>query len=253
MKKRRGAPPRVMHLFNALGAWEAEYSHPGLIMKFVFACVSVLASLSAGAVQAQGGPEVAFNVGVVSDYVFRGASQTDGKAALQGGVDVDLGGFYAGSWASNVDFGDDTDAEIDLYGGYRTEAAGYALDLGAGGYFYVNEPNGAEYNYVEFKALASRAIGPATLGAGLYHSFDYFGADEKATYVEANAAIAATDKWTLSGAIGQQWLDVSGDYAAWNLGAAYALSDHLSLDVRYHDMDSPLGEARVAAGLKASF
>ncbi|HEY1074034.1 TorF family putative porin [Brevundimonas sp.] len=222
-------------------------------MRLVFVCAAAMAVFSAGSVHAQAKPDVAFNIGVVSDYVFRGASQTGGDAALQGGVDVDLGGFYLGSWASNVDFGDDTAAEIDLYGGYRTEAAGYALDFGAGSYFYVNEPDGAEYNYVEFKALASRAVGPATLGAGVYHSFDYFGVDEKATYVEANAAIVPADKWTLSGAIGHQWLDVSGDYAAWNLGAAYALSDHLTVDVRYHDMDSPLGDARVAAGLKASF
>src|SRR5690606_5821342 len=147
-----------------------------------------LALFGTGSAQALTKPEVAFNVGVVSDYVFRGASQTDGGAALQGGVDADWGGLYLGSWASNVDFGDDTDAEIDRYGGYRTEAAGYVLDFGAGGYFYVNEPGGSDYNYVEFKAVASRAIGPATLGAAVYHSFDYFGVDDEATYVEANAA-----------------------------------------------------------------
>lgn len=223
-------------------------------MKRVLACASALVVFGAGATQAQTRPDVAFNLGVVNDYVFRGASQTNGKAALQGGVDVDLsGGVYLGSWASNVDFGDDTDAEIDLYGGYRTEVAGYALDFGAGGYFYVGAPGGADYNYVEFKALASRAIGPATFGAAVYHSFDYFGVDDKATYVEANAAFVPADRWTLSGAIGHQWLDVSGDYAAWNLGAAYALTDHLTMDVRYHDMDSPLSDARFTAGLKAVF
>jgi uncharacterized protein (TIGR02001 family) len=221
-------------------------------MKLAFACALASAALGFGAARAET-PEVAFNVGVVSDYVFRGGSQTNGSAALQGGVDVDWGGLYLGSWASNVDFGDDTDAEIDLYGGYRTEAAGYVLDFGAGGYFYANEPGGSDYNYVEFKALASRAIGPATLGAAAYHSFDYFGVDEDATYVEANAVFVPADKWTVSGAIGHQWLDVSGDYATWNLGAAYALTDILTLDVRYHDMDSPQADDRVTAGLKVNF
>lgn len=222
-------------------------------MKLVLACASALAVFGASLAQAQTKPDVEFNLGVVNDYVFRGASQTDGGAALQGGVDVDLGEFYVGSWSSNVDFGDDTDAEIDLYGGYRTEAAGYALEFGAGGYFYVNAPGGADYNYVEFKALASRAIGPVTLGAAVYHSFDYFGVDEKATYVEASAAISPADRWTVSGAVGHQWLDVSGDYAAWNLGATYALTERLTVDLRYHDVDSPQADARVAAGLKASF
>ena len=106
-------------------------------MKLVSGCASALAMLVAGTAQAA--PEVAFNIGVVSDYVFRGASQTDGGPALQGGVDLDMAGFYVGGWGSNIDFGDGSDAEIDLYGGYRTEVAGYALDLGAGSYFYVGD------------------------------------------------------------------------------------------------------------------
>ncbi|MGH7018454.1 MAG: TorF family putative porin [Brevundimonas sp.] len=225
-------------------------------MKLALACASLLAlTVGAGAAQAQAAPEVAFNIGVVSDYAFRGASQTDGDPAIQGGVDADFGSFYAGAWASNVDFGDDTDAEVDLYGGYRTEAAGYALDLGVVGYFYVNEPGGADYNYVEFKAAASRAIGPATLGAALYYSPDFFGVDDKATYLEANGAYELGDKWSVSGAVGYQWLDVNDDYTSWNLGVAYALTDHLAADVRYHDsdVDGPLTDSRFVVGLKASF
>lgn len=225
-------------------------------MRVALACVSLLAlTMGAGAAQAQDAPEVAFNIGVVSDYVFRGASQTDEDPALQGGVDATFGSFYAGAWASNVDFGDDTDAEVDLYGGYRTEVAGYALDVGVVGYFYVNEPGGADYNYVEFKAAASRAVGPATLGAVVYYSPDFFGLDDKATYLEANAAYAPADKWTISGAVGHQWLDFNDDYTTWNAGVAYALTDHLAVDVRYHntDVDGPLTDDRFVVGLKASF
>ena len=225
----------------------------GVLMKSVLVCVSAFVLLGAGTVQAQGAPEVVFNAGVVSDYVFRGLSQTDGRAALQGGVDADLGGFYAGAWASNVDFGDGTDAEVDLYGGYRTQAAGYDLDFGVAGYGYVGAPDGADYNYVEFMAQASRPVGAAVLGAAAYYSFDYSGADKEAAYVELNAAYALADKWTLSAAVGHQWLDVSGDYATWNLGTAYALSDALALDVRYHDVDSPENDDRLTVGLTASF
>ena len=226
-------------------------------MRLALACVSLLAlSVGAGAAQAQAAPEVAFNISVVSDYVFRGASQTNEDPALQGGIDATFGGgFYAGTWASMVDFGDGTDAEVDLYGGYRTEAAGYALDFGVVGYLYVNEPGPADYNFVEFKAAASRAIGPATLGAAVYYSPDFFGADDAATYLEANAAYAVADKWTVSGAVGHQWLDVNADYTTWNLGLAYALTDHLAVDVRYHDtdVDGPLTDDRFVVGLKAGF
>ena len=226
-------------------------------MRLALACASLLAlTVGAGAAQAQTAPEVAFNIGVVSDYVFRGASQTDEEPALQGGVDVSFAsGFYVGGWASMVDFGDDTDAEVDLYGGYRTELGGYGLDLGVVSYLYVNEPGSADYNYVELKAAAARAIGPVTLGAAVYYSPNFFGADEQTTYLEANAAYAVTDKWSVSGAIGHQSLDVNDDYATWNLGVAYALTDHLVVDVRYHDtdVDGPLTDDRFVVGLKASF
>ncbi len=222
-------------------------------MKSVWVCVSAFVLLGAGTSQAQGAPEVVFNAGVVSDYVFRGLSQTDGRVAVQGGIDADLGGLYMGAWASNVDFGDGSDAEVDLYGGYRTQAAGYDLDFGVAGYGYVSAPDEADYNYVEFMAQISRPIGAAVLGAAAYYSFDYSGADKKATYVELNAAYQPAEKWTLSAMVGHQWLDVSGDYTTWNLGTAYALSDALALDVRYHGVDSPQSDNRMTVGLTANF
>lgn len=226
-------------------------------MRLVFACVSLtVLALAANTAQARTSPDAAFNLGVVSDYVFRGASQTNEDPALQGGIDADFGnGFYAGTWASTVDFGDDTDAEIDLYGGYRAEAGGVALDFGVVGYLYVNQPGGSDYSFMEFKAAASRAVGPATFGAAVYYSPDFFGADEKATYLEANAALVPADRWTISGAVGRQWLDVNDDYTTWNLGLNYALTEHVSADIRYHgaDVDGPLTDDRFVVGLKAVF
>ena len=226
------------------------------MMRAAFACAAAVATLlTAGAASAQSAPEVAWNLGVVSDYVFRGYSQTLEDPAIQGGVDATIGAFYVGAWASNVDFGDDTDAEVDLYGGYRGEAAGFAFDVGAVGYGYVNAPDGADYDYVELKAAASRAIGPATFGAAVYWSPDFFGLDKEATYVEANAAFAPADKWTVSAAIGHQSLDVNDDYTTWNIGVGYAVTDHVAIDVRYHDtdVDGPLSEGRAVAGVKFLF
>lgn len=199
--------------------------------------------------------DVAFNVGVTSDYIFRGFSQSDEGPALQGGVDFTSGAFYGGAWASTVDFGDDTDAEVDLYGGFRTEASGYALDFGVIGYFYVNEPSGADYNYVEFNAAASRAIDALTVGAAVYWSPDFYGVDEQAVYLEANAAYELSPTVTLSGAVGRQWLDVNADYATWNAGAVFALTDAVALDLRYHgsEDDGPLAGDRFVAGIKLSF
>ena len=226
------------------------------MMRTALACAAAVAVLlTAGAASAQEAPEVAWNLGVTSDYVFRGYSQTSEDPAIFGGVDVTAGSFYAGAWASNVDFGDDTDAEVDIYGGYRTEVSGFAVDVGVVGYLYVSQPAGADYDYAEFKAAASRAFGPVTLGAAVYWSPDFFGADEEATYVEANAAFSPAAKWTVSGAVGHQALDVNADYATWNAGVAYAFSDNVAIDVRYHDTDvtGPLSDDRVVGALKFLF
>ena len=222
------------------------------------AAIAVLAIWGvASSVRAQ---EVSANVAVTSDYVFRGVSQTEEEAAISAGVDLTNGSFYAGAWASNVAFpGDqDTEAEIDLYAGIRPEFAGWNWDVGVVGYFYTGQPDGADYDYVELKAAASRAIGPATFGAAVYWSPDYFGASEdEATYVEANAAFTPADKWTISGAVGRQYLSSDFDYTTWNVGAAYALTDALTLDLRYYDTDEhdfgQIYESRAVATLKAAF
>ena len=90
---------------------------------------------------------VAYNIGVVSEYRYRGLGQTRGKPALQGGVDYDSGkGFYLGAWGSTIKWIEDQSTpgqdvkgslELDLYGGYKFEAAGLAWDVGYLRYEYV--------------------------------------------------------------------------------------------------------------------
>ncbi len=224
-------------------------------MRILSACAAALALATiAGAASAQD-PEFAFNVVGNSDYVFRGFSQTNEDPAIQGGVDMTLGSVYLGAWASNVDFGDNTDAEIDVYGGYRWESVGVAWDVGVVGYFYAPGAN-SDYDYIEVKAAGSRAIGPVTVGGAVYFSPDFFGADDEATYLEGNAAFIPAEKWTVSGAVGKQWLSTSDDYVTWNAGVAYALTDNLVADVRYHDTDvDNLGIAsdRVVGTIKVLF
>ncbi len=216
--------------------------------------------LAAPAAAQTTGPQWSFNAAATSDYVFRGVSQTEQDPAMSAGADVSVGQVYAGAWASNVSFpgDDDTQAEIDLYGGVRPEVAGFNLDLGVVGYFYTGQPDAADYDYVELKAAASRAVGPATVGAAVYWSPDFFGASEDdATYIEANAAVSPAAKWTVSGAVGRQILSSDLDYTTWNVGAALALTDNLAVDVRYHDTDQhdfgDIYDARAVASLKLVF
>jgi len=87
--------------------------------KALLACAAALATATPAVSYA----DVAFNIGAVSDYRYRGISQTRTKPAVQGGVDFTSGPFYVGAWASNIkwikDFGGDASVEIDVYGGYK--------------------------------------------------------------------------------------------------------------------------------------
>lgn len=101
-------------------------------------CVAAAAlGLCAPASAAEDGVSYLLGVDVVSDYVSNGISQTDGKPAIQPYFEIGLNGFYAGTWMSNVDFGDGDDWEIDLYLGYRhLFASDLYMDVGYARYLY---------------------------------------------------------------------------------------------------------------------
>ena len=112
------------------------------------AAASLAMATGAAAQDAVAAPDVSFNVGVASDYVFRGISQTNEDPQIFGGVDMVADIFYAGAWASNVDFGDETDAEYDLYAGVTPTIGPVAANFGIIYYGYVGAPDGPEYDYV---------------------------------------------------------------------------------------------------------
>jgi uncharacterized protein (TIGR02001 family) len=81
------------------------------------------------------------NIGATSNYLWRGLEQTDGSAALQGGLDYAFdNGLYVGTWASNAKFGGKNGTEVDVYGGYKKELAnGVSYDVGVVKYQYPND------------------------------------------------------------------------------------------------------------------
>lgn len=189
-----------------------------------------------GAAHAEG--QFSGTVTLTTDYVFRGVTQTLNNPAIQGSFDYTNGPFYAGVWASNVDFGFDETLETDLYAGFRPTLGPVTFDFGVIGYFYPGAGDaGAEYDYVEGKAAAS--IAPAeglTLGAALYFSPEFFGETGEALYTEVNGAYAFSDSFSVSGAFGLQDIDAGTDYDTWNLGASF-MTHGFKLDLRYHDTD----------------
>lgn len=227
------------------------------------AVVALFATGVAAPAQAQTMPmtTMSANVGVVSEYIFRGVSQVNDKdAAIQGGVDMGMGIGYFGLWASRVDFGNGTDIEYDIYGGIKPSVGGHNFDLGVVAYRYTDSPSNSNQDFYELKAGVSRGFGALTLGAVAYWSPDTFGtAEVKATYYEVNAAmpIAGAKSLGATAVYGRQTFEGTGDYNTWNIGATWSPAPWLSLDVRYHDTDEhSLGtgyKAHYIAGTKVSF
>lgn len=116
--------------------------------KLVLALLATSSAAFAQTAPVAAAPEVTYNVGVVSQYRYRGLAQTKGDAALQGGVDyANANGFYAGAWGSTIKWIKDSaliagetkgGVEVDMYAGYKFEAAGVGYDVGFLRYEYLN-------------------------------------------------------------------------------------------------------------------
>ncbi len=116
---------------------------------------------------------VSGSVAIVSDYRFRGVSQSDKEAAIQGGISAThRSGLYVGTWASNLagwgTFGG-ANMELDLYGGYkRSLGGGTAVDVGLTWYMY---PGGADLtDFAEGYAKLSTTLGPVSALAGVAYA-----------------------------------------------------------------------------------
>ena len=135
--------------------------------KTLFAVAATLAITALPSVSYAEDSPLSFNVGLVSDYRYRGISQTRLKPALQGGVDFAApGGFYLGAWGSTIkwvkDFGGDASVEIDLYGGWKGEVAkDLTLDVGVLTYVYPSNKLNPKADTTEL--YGALTYGPATL------------------------------------------------------------------------------------------
>ncbi len=152
--------------------------------------------------------DVAFNVGLTSDYRYRGISQTNLKPALQGGIDYSAGGLYLGAWASSIKwihhFNGNSDVEIDLYGGYKGELTkGLGYDVGVLTYQYPNNNLSPNANTTEIYGALS--FGPVTAKYSHAMTNTFGNADSKNSwYLDLSASFELTDGWLLAPHIGHQ-------------------------------------------------
>lgn len=141
--------------------------------------------------------ELEGNIGITNNYVWRGFTQTQDQAAVSGGLDYSHeSGFYAGAWASNVDFGPDAGYELDLYGGYGGEfEGGISYDVG---FIYYAYPNldGSDFSEVYING------GYAGFSAGISFQVDADFTDEDYIYYSLGYELDLNDDYGLSFSLG---------------------------------------------------
>ena len=202
------------------------------------------------------------NVGLFSQYVFRGVSQTNEKPAVQGGFDLGhKSGFYAGTWASNISWISDAtpsasaSMEWDLYGGYKGSLpADFGYDLGVLYYWYPGSypsgyvlPNTTElYAALTWKWASlkySYSVNNKTFGFPDSRGSGYL--DLTANYDIVEKVSDAIGKVTLTGHVGHQWYtgNTNGyansnyEYTDWKVGASTEIYG-LTVGVFYTDTNA---------------
>lgn len=163
---------------------------------------------------------LSFNAGVVSDYRYRGISQTRLQPALQGGVDyAHKSGLYLGAWGSTIKFIKDTgtqngvagvngSVELDVYGGYKGAVGSVAYDVGVLRYEYVRNnlqivPGFANANTTEVYGAATFGVFTAKYSHALTNLFGNPNSKDS-YYVDLSAAFDMGNGYTLTPHVGYQ-------------------------------------------------
>ena len=234
---------------------------------FAALAAATLAATLGGVVPTVARADVAFNVGAVTDYRYRGISQTRLEPALQGGIDYTQGGFYVGTWASTIkwikDAGGGADVEIDIYGGYKGELApGIGYDVGVLNYVYPSNDLSTSPNTTEI--YGALTYGPATLkySHAVTNLFG-FSDSKNSYYLDLSAGFDLGGGLMLTPHIGYQKvkntsgasytdysLTVSKDFNGLVPSLAIVGTDNDDYRGKY---DKNLGKATLVLGLKYNF
>ena len=203
-------------------------------------------ALSAGFV-ASASAELTGNLGLTSDYRFRGVSQTQNAPAVQGGMDyAHKSGLYVGNWNSSVSsqvYTSGAGLESDLYAGYKKEIVkGITVDVGSYNYFYPRSTTtartGSHFDtYEGYIGLGYKDIISAkysrVLGDGYFGTANAQGT----TYVQADAKLAVPTIKNLSVVAHYGRTNVANstayDYNDINAGFVYSLPKEFDVSVKY--------------------
>ncbi len=203
---------------------------------------------------------------LTTDYVFRGVTFSDSGPAAQIGAEVLLdNGLFLGAWASTVDIqaesGNSRNAEVDYYLGYSFALdERWAVTANAVAYTFPGADGGFDYDYEEYSLSFSYRD---SVWLEYSYSPSLFETRRTTHNVSAYAERALSASWLISAGVGHYNLDdLAGEsYTYWEAGVSHAISNHLDIDVRYHDTSRSVrfisnpdrADARVAASVRLTF
>ena len=230
--------------------------------------IAVATLLSAGLLMAGNvaASEVTGSVTVVSDYLFRGITQTDEKPALQGGVTwTHDSGFYVGAWGSSISWLADADpdvssqVELDGFVGYAGSfgESDFGYDVGVNYYWYpgsypagFNDADTAEvYVGLTYKFLSAKYW---------YAVTDLFGIPDSdgSTNLDLSASWDFAEGWSGTAAAGKQWVKGvggTGTYAFWKVGVDKSFDNGFGIGLSYNDNDLIGPDETIVLALSKSF
>ena len=200
---------------------------------------------------------ISYNVGLYSQYIFRGLTQTDEKPAIQGGVDfTHSSGFYLGAWGSNISwledggYYDNSSLELDIYGGYANSIGDLGYNVGVLQYIYpgndisdtyVNAETTEVYGALSYKWLQAKVSVVVSDGAFANKNSD------GTYYAELNANIPLADSGVTANLhVGRQEYNgsldgVSNDvysYTDWKVGATKSFANGVNVGAYYSDSNA---------------
>ena len=199
--------------------------------------------------------EVTANAAVSSNYLWRGVTQTSDNAQVSGGIDYGHeSGFYAGTWASNVDFGDDKPGyELDFYAGFAGDMGEFGYDVG---YVYYAYPDAVDsldfgelYGALSWKWLEGKV-------SYLTNAQSDGSSEEDLIYIELNATFEVLKETELTFHIGNsmgdtvtEWFGEDDSYIDYGVNIAKA---GFTFGVAQTDLDADV-DLKVYVGYAMDF
>jgi len=230
-------------------------------MKKVLLAILDMAGITAAHAQVTG------NLGLTSDYRFRGISQSQNAPAVQGGIDyAHSSGFYVGNWNSSVSsqvYTNGAGLESDLYAGYKKDIyKGITVDIGSYNYFYPRATTPAKTGsnfdtYEGYVGLGYKDIISAkysqTLGNGYFGTANARGTNY--TQVDGKLPVPVIKNLAVVAHYGRTNVANSSayDYNDMNAGFVYSLPKEYDVSVKYFTNSgttSTLENANTVSGQK---